>query len=279
MGGLNPDANIYPTNHSRVNNLADILNTNLFDMEKTSNSAGWLKLMQNNGEDTEEVKTSSCSANKSGEKKNKTEIEEKLNNSLSQIVMSDNQAIYGVSSFIYKARRPFDTALLYEYFFQPNFILQTNLVGDMTELDTYKEKLTTKKKSSRDFNLGGNLLRSKGFVWLATCDKKLIEWSQAGSLLTVEDADIGWLVDYPDIWKGTPHEEKVRNDFVEPYGDRRQELVFIGQNLDVSKLKAILDECLVDDELFEAGPEEWESELEPPAKLGFSNTFQQEPNA
>ena len=149
----------------------------------------------------------------------------------------------------------------------------------MTELNTYKDKLTSKKKGSRDLNLGGNLLRSKGFIWFATCDQKLLEWSQAGSLLTIEDADIGWLVDFPQFWKGQPHEAKVLKDFVEPYGDRRQELVFIGQNLDVSKIKAILDECLLEDELFAEGPEGWMEEVEAPAKLSFSNTFYNRPGA
>lgn len=281
LRGLNPHSKVFPTNHSKVNDLADILNTNLFDLEKTSQSAGWLQLMKDDeaGKVAPLASSTTCSGNTSdgNNKKEQEKIAEKINNNLSQVLLSESQAIYGVSSFIYKARRPFDPALLYEYFFQPNFILQTNLTGDMTELDTYQKKLTTKKKSTRDLNLGGNLLRSKGFVWLATCDKKLIEWSSAGSLLSIEDTDIGWLIDFPVYWEGTPHEEKVKKDFVEPYGDRRQELVFIGQNLDVSKLKAILDECLLDDELFEAGPEEWADELEAPAKLSFSNDFTEEP--
>ena len=289
LKNLNPCAKVLATNHSKVNDLGDILNTHLFDLEKTSQSAGWLQLMtqDENKEDDKPsnsnstTTTTTCSANTSsdGNGDNKKELAEKLNNHLSQVIISDNQAIYGVSSFIYKARRPFDTALLYEYFFQPNFILQTTIVGDLTELDTYKQKLTSKKKISRDLNLGGNLLRSKGFVWLATCDKKLIEWSSAGSLLTIDDTDIGWLIDFPVFWKDTEHEEKVLKDFVEPYGDRRQELVFIGQKLDVSKIKAILDECLIDDELFEAGPEAWEEELEAPAKLSFSNYFEEAPDA
>ena len=67
-----------------------------------------------------------------------------------------------------------------------------------------------------------------------------------------------------ELWEGTLQEALVRKDLNQqnggefPYGDRRQELVFIGMRLNHEAIQNALDQCLLDDEEMKLGPEEWE---------------------
>jgi len=109
----------------------------------------------------------------------------------------------------------------------------------------------------------GNVLRSKGFVWLGSRPDLCGEWSQAGAVLRFT---VGgpWYASLPE--QAWPTETDARNDimkdFVEPHGDRRQELVFIGIDMDRKRIEAALEACLMTDEemagSLEAGREEGE---------------------
>ncbi|KAL4436621.1 hypothetical protein ABPG75_003760 [Micractinium tetrahymenae] len=94
----------------------------------------------------------------------------------------------------------------------------------------------------------GQLLRSKGFIWLATRPDLCGEWSQAGGVMRL---GVGgpWYAALPrQAW---PREEEARRkilqDFREPHGDRRQEIVLIGIQLNGKALHAALDACLATD--------------------------------
>lgn len=132
---------------------------------------------------------------------------------------------YGISSFAYRERRPFHPERLFE-------ILQSDLFS--------------------------TILRSKGFVWLASRNEYAGLWSQAGSVCRLEVGGMWW-ADVPrEEWPDDPQlRETVEAEWIPGFGDRRQELVFIGQNLDREAMTRALDEALLDDEEMDLGPERW----------------------
>lgn len=133
---------------------------------------------------------------------------------------------YGISSFTYTARRPF----LPEKFY--NFLHST-------------EK-------------HGKLIRSKGFFWLGSRLEYAGQWSQAGGIARYGFAGMFWRSVPKQDW---PTDEQtlasIKANWVEPFGDMRQELVFIGQGLDESAIKKALDECLVSEDDMLKGEEFW----------------------
>ena len=133
---------------------------------------------------------------------------------------------YGISSFTYTARRPF----LPEKFY--NFLHSTEKYG--------------------------KLIRSKGFFWLGSRLEYAGQWSQAGGIARYGFAGMFWRSVPKQDW---PTDEQtlasIKANWVEPFGDMMQELVFIGQGLDESAIKKALDECLVSEDDMLKGEEFW----------------------
>jgi G3E family GTPase len=100
--------------------------------------------------------------------------------------------------------------------------------------------------------LVSRLFRSKGEYWLATRPNRAGEWSQAGAMLTLSGGRKWFcLCEKEEYETGSPEiDEMVSHDIEKggEWGDRRQEIVFIGEGLDVPALEAVLDGCLLDDE-------------------------------
>lgn len=102
------------------------------------------------------------------------------------------------------------------------------------------------------------VVRSKGIYWLATRSDSAGDWSQAGK--SVHHAMAG------SFWAATPEQDwpvsearkaKIKTVWQEPFGDRRQELAFIVENLERETLEKRLDACLLTDEEMALGPEDW----------------------
>ena len=133
---------------------------------------------------------------------------------------------YGISSFSYTARRPFYP----DKFF--NFV----------------------------HNLGkyGKLIRSKGYFWLGSRLEYAGQWSQAGGIAHYGYGGMFWRAVPQSKWPTDKQTlDYIRSIWEEPFGDMRQELIFIGQKLDKDAMIKALDECLVTPEDLNKGEEFW----------------------
>ncbi|WP_137789476.1 GTP-binding protein [Bacillus sp. E(2018)] len=180
---LQPQAKLIETEFGKVEP-KDILSTGLFDFEKASESAGWMKELE-----TEHI----------------PETDE-----------------YGISSFVYRKKRPFHPARLF----------------------TFLEKWPAE------------IVRAKGFIWVASRNEWAILLSQAGTSIIFQPAG-QWVAALPKEEQEEIIEEEKRENpnWDEEYGDRINELVFIGIDYNKEQLLEQLDECLLTD--FEMYNEDW----------------------
>ncbi|MFC6788946.1 zinc metallochaperone GTPase ZigA [Methylobacterium komagatae] len=174
--GLNGDARIVETDHGRAA-LADILDTGLFDEEKAQRHPLWFKELYGAAEHVPETEE------------------------------------YGITSFVYRARRPFDPGLF---------------------------------KAFIDATWPG-LIRAKGHFWLATRPNWVGEFSLAGAVARVSAMGFWWSAVPRQRWpEETEFRERLHTVWSEIWGDRRQELVFIGTGMDEAAIRSALDSCLVE---------------------------------
>lgn len=107
----------------------------------------------------------------------------------------------------------------------------------------------------------GLLCRSKGFVWMANSNDLMGSFGQAGNIVTMETQGL-WSVLRSISYKGTEKEKAmIRKNWQKPWGDRRQELVFIGVSLNHKKIQTVLDECLLTNEEFAQGLDYWKATM------------------
>jgi len=170
---------------------------------------------------------------------------------------------FGITSFLYSARRPFHPERFHEQFVTEFFCF--NEPGDepnsKREVKRRQKEALSSQKVREDTI--GVLLRSKGFIWLANAHDLMGCISQAGNMMTVDlDGTSFWDVLNETAWKGTdPEKEVLRKKWVAPYGDRRQDLVFIGQKLKHQAVQQILDNCLLTDEEMAMGIDGWKATM------------------
>ena len=109
-----------------------------------------------------------------------------------------------------------------------------------------------------DGGLFSGVLRSKGLLWIASRNDWAYDWSQAGCSIRMNLAGFWWAAAPNDEWpEYEAFREEIRSKFVGEYGDRHQELVFIGQGVDQQRVESILDDCLLTDLEYSQGPEVW----------------------
>lgn len=119
---------------------------------------------------------------------------------------------YGIASFVYRARRPFDPAKVMA-------VLNGDLPG---------------------------VIRAKGHFWLATRPDWVAEFSLAGAMSSVAPLGRWWGAVPRTRWPDDAETvDRIKEHWQEPWGDRRQELVFIGTGMDQAALTARLDGALV----------------------------------
>ncbi|MEO1494832.1 MAG: GTP-binding protein [Pseudomonadota bacterium] len=129
---------------------------------------------------------------------------------------------YGVASYVYRARRPF---------------------------------VPEKIKALLDGAMPG-VIRSKGHFWIATRPDWVLEFSLAGALSSVTPLGTWWAAVPKERWPDNDGARAyMQENWQEPWGDRRQEIVFIGAGIDWADLKARLDAALVP-AMLAAGPDD-----------------------
>ena len=107
-------------------------------------------------------------------------------------------------------------------------------------------------------NLDG-IYRIKGYFWLASRMDFVGQIGVAGKLAEISPAGKWWAAVPKNEWNlEDPNMiEDVKKNWTEPYGDRRQELVFIGTDIDKENIRKRIENCLLTDEEFQLGPDEW----------------------
>ena len=175
--GLNAKAKIIETNHSKVA-MNEVMNTNLYDLKEAQNHPLWAQELYNPGDHTPETEE------------------------------------YGVTSFVYRARDPFDPEKIHSFFNQE----------------------------------WPGVIRAKGFFWISSRPNFVGEVSQAGAFVRHQGIGKWWAAVNEEQW---PDDKSFRLNinkiWAKGYGDRRQEIVFIGlkNEMNESLIKNKLDGFLI----------------------------------
>ena len=147
---------------------------------------------------------------------------------------------YGVSSFVYRADKPFHPTRLLEKL-DTVLYFGTSWSKGQVEVDEARSK-------TMEANFG-NILRSKGYCWIAGLDGVMGEWHQSGRIITINPVR-PWYAVIPEEHWGVKEEETIENirrKLDSPHGDRRNEIVFIGTNLKVDAIIEAFNTCLLTD--------------------------------
>ncbi len=178
IAALNPDARVVEADYGQLT-LGLILDTRLFSEAKSARHPLWHKELYGWGDHVSETEE------------------------------------YGIASFVYRARRPFDPMKLERF-----------LAGEWP-----------------------GLIRAKGHFWLATRADEIGLLSIAGTQRQISSKGFWWATVPQSNWPRYPQfRQFLDRHWDKTWGDRRQELVFIGAGLDQQAVCAALDDCLIGDE-------------------------------
>jgi G3E family GTPase len=189
---LNPEARVIEADFANVE-LSSILDTGLFDFERAQEHPLWYKELNGFADHTPETEE------------------------------------YGIRSFVYREKRPFDPA----------------------KLDAFINRSWP------------GVIRAKGFFWLATRPEFVGEISQAGAFVKTEKRGLWWSAVPKKFHPDSEEWRRSMAPYMDPmWGDRRQEIVFIGCDpMDEKALRKELDDCLVPSKSFV--PSLWKSLADP----------------
>jgi G3E family GTPase len=131
---------------------------------------------------------------------------------------------FGITNFVYRSRRPYHPARFHRF-----------LAGDLP-----------------------GVVRAKGFFWLASRMRWAGSWQLAGAVGRHEAAGFWWAAVPPQSRPQDPEwQETIRKTWHPMYGDRRQEIVFIGIGMNEAAIRAALDSCLLTDKEMRPGSKAW----------------------
>lgn len=192
-------AKIVRAKHGQVD-VDEILGTHTFSFESAQESPGWLAELNSFESHSHDRLTSHGSASSSEDK-------------------------YGLSSFVYYAKRPFHPQRLMD------LALSTNWEG---------------------------VLRTKGFFWLATRNDVMGIWQSAGGSWQGEPGGL-WVAARAD----SKSEFEGERSWDSTWGDRCQQIIWIGISMKRTSIEEMLDKCLLMDQEMEMGVDAWNSFLDP----------------
>jgi G3E family GTPase len=204
---FNPKAELIEATHGAVDPKR-ILGTGLFDMKEAELHPGWLKEARI-GEHTPET------------------VE------------------YGISSIVFRSRRPFNPTR----FDQLAEIMETRaeLIPQQSQLAKQVRDGTPCRPppswlTEEGYRAALRVVRAKGLVWMANYMDQLGHWLQGMASLAGRHCN----VTFEKPWSATQTDQPQPN-WEPPWGDRRTELVVIGQDMDHSAMRAALEMCLMTD--------------------------------
>ena len=195
---IQPTAEIIETNYCDVP-LEKLLNTHLFDFDRTATSAKWIQEVEDahhhHDDDDDE-----------------DEDEHHHHHHDHDHEDHDHLAEFGIDTYVYYARRPFDLGMFDEF------------------VAAHWPK---------------NVIRCKGMCYFAEEYDMCYLFEQAGRQFNLRKAG-EWFATMPkeELMQLMADDPQLRHDWDDQYGDRMQKLVFIGQHLDHAALKKALDNCL-----------------------------------
>ena len=214
---IQPTAQIIETNYCDVD-LELLLNTGMFDFDKTATSATWIQEVEDashhhhhdDDDDEEDEEDHSHCDHEHGYCEH--EHEHHHHDHDHEHGEHDHLAEFGIETYVYYARRPFDLGLFDEF------------------VAAHWPK---------------NVIRCKGMCYFAEEYDMCYLFEQAGRQFNIRKAG-EWFATMPkeELMQLMADDPQLRHDWDDQYGDRMQKLVFIGQHLDIPALKAALDNCL-----------------------------------
>ena len=200
---IQPTAEIIETNYCDVD-LEKLLNTRLFDFDKTATSAAWIQEVEDASHHHEQ--------HHHDEDDDDDDDEHEHHHHDHDHEDHDHLAEFGIDTYVYYARRPFDLGLFDEF-------------------------VASKWPK--------NVLRCKGMCYFAEEYDMCYLFEQAGKQFNLRKAG-EWFATMPkeELMQLMADDAQLRKDWDDQYGDRMQKLVFIGQHLDRKELTDALDKCL-----------------------------------
>ena len=204
---IQPTAPIIETNYCDVD-LEKLLKTNLFDFDRTATSAAWIQEV----EDANHHHDHHHDEDDEDEEEEEHEHHHHHHDHDHEHGDHDHLAEFGIDTYVYYARKPFDLGLFDEF------------------VAAHWPK---------------NVIRCKGMCYFAEEYDMCYLFEQAGRQFNLRKAG-EWFATMPkeELMQLMADDAQLRKDWDEQYGDRMQKLVFIGQHLDVKAIQTALNNCL-----------------------------------